>query len=483
MNYNSKLLKICLAASLCFGITACNDSANDDPVLCNNNGIKDDIEACDGSDFGGISCADFLGTGATGSLSCSSNCTIITTGCHTPADSCNNNGVKDAVEACDGSDFGGKSCADILGAGATGSLLCSSSCEIITTGCTQTPADSCNNNGIKEGNEACDGSDFGSATCATVIGKPATGDLSCEQCKIVSTGCSVSESDICGDGEITGSEQCEPGKDITASCADILNKTNATGTPSCDTTTCQYITTGCTIPVAEGDSCNTATDKKMVCDATDPDTVLGCGSNGLWTAVKCSTTAGPGTQCADLGAATGASCYTPCGETGITEPFCSTMDYNGTTVYLSVKYTCTAATNGSGKYFITDLSNKENYDVCMSECIVATGLCKPADYKPCTASDAYNDGKTYEAYCKEKYGNDTLCAVATGMTGPQCGAPCNNVGDKGYSCYSMGSFNYAFDTVCTQLEGGTKMMISDNQNFNQCPGACLENTGCVDDLS
>lgn len=55
-------------------------------TLCGN-GVKDPGEECDLNDFGSLtSCEDLLGTGATGILSCTNNCTIDTSKC-TPAQS------------------------------------------------------------------------------------------------------------------------------------------------------------------------------------------------------------------------------------------------------------------------------------------------------------------------------------------------------------------------------------------------------------
>jgi len=48
------------------------------PGVCGN-GIKEIGEACDGSDFGGLTCLNFGFSG--GNLSCNSNCTINTSGC------------------------------------------------------------------------------------------------------------------------------------------------------------------------------------------------------------------------------------------------------------------------------------------------------------------------------------------------------------------------------------------------------------------
>jgi hypothetical protein len=66
------------------------------------------------------------------------------------------NGIQEGNEECDGADFGGTAC-ESLGYG-HGALLCDDTCQIVSTGCTTPPT--CGN-GVREGAEACDGEDFG----------------------------------------------------------------------------------------------------------------------------------------------------------------------------------------------------------------------------------------------------------------------------------------------------------------------------------
>lgn len=71
-------------------------------------------------------------------------------------DACANgcgNGVREGDEQCDGSDFGGASCPS------EGTLSCNSDCTIDNSGCFEC------GNGIREATEQCDGTDLGGAVC------------------------------------------------------------------------------------------------------------------------------------------------------------------------------------------------------------------------------------------------------------------------------------------------------------------------------
>gem|GEM_PF-5170227 len=83
------------------------------------------------------------------------------------------------VERCDGGDFGGQTCAG-LGTGFTGgSLGCSSSCTLNTDGCTPRCG-----NGIVEQGEACDGT---APTCGSLGFE--SGSATCSNCQLDDSGC------------------------------------------------------------------------------------------------------------------------------------------------------------------------------------------------------------------------------------------------------------------------------------------------------
>lgn len=108
--------------------------------------------------------------------------------------------------------------------------------------------------GIIGPTEACDGTEFGDASCATQGFM--SGELVCSgDCSGFSTeGCYV-----CGDGEIQGGEQCDTVLDDDITCE---SEGFTEGEISCDFATCQFDTSGCSLcgnGVVEGnESCDSA---------------------------------------------------------------------------------------------------------------------------------------------------------------------------------------------------------------------------------
>ncbi len=93
----------------------------------------------------------------------------------------------------------------------------------------------------------------GDVACQTVYGKEYAvtchdGAISSAEmcvddkvCDVPSNGCT--ERDVCGNGTIGAGEDCEEGLDISATCADLTEDANATGTVSC--ASCQYDISAC----------------------------------------------------------------------------------------------------------------------------------------------------------------------------------------------------------------------------------------------
>jgi|GEM_PF-379094 len=105
-------------------------------IMVCGDGVKDQDEACDKGnpsmgippDFGGLHCTSFGYTG--GDLSCSDDCQTISTGmCSTCL-----NGIKEGREQCDGSDFGTSTCRTTTGLN-SGYLMCTSACIIDPAHC------------------------------------------------------------------------------------------------------------------------------------------------------------------------------------------------------------------------------------------------------------------------------------------------------------------------------------------------------------
>lgn len=191
-------------------------------------GVKSASEACDGTDFGGETCATFLARpDAGGALACAppsagtSGCTIDATGCAYCGDAqCNNNegcgegaqkceadcgvcpgcnnGQLDPGEPCDGANLNGATCASATAHGeAQGNLKCNGSCGFDASECVFC------GDGVKNNGEQCDGGDLGGATCAALTGHPeANGGVSCAGC-VYQTSCV-----FCGDGGCNNGEQC-----------------------------------------------------------------------------------------------------------------------------------------------------------------------------------------------------------------------------------------------------------------------------------
>lgn len=157
------------------------------------NGTREGTELCDGGQFasGRTSCSDygFLN----GDLGCRDDCTPDFSQCNPVV--CGD-GQLQGEETCDGTNFGGATCRSLGYAG--GTLSCTNSCGTIdTSGCFGTLA---YDNGALDAKEWCDGPDgpflYGSNSCAAFgMGE---GDLGCgpdgvdfSQCRIWRNGASV----------------------------------------------------------------------------------------------------------------------------------------------------------------------------------------------------------------------------------------------------------------------------------------------------
>jgi cysteine-rich repeat protein len=180
------------------GTLGCDASCTFDISGCHNcgNGTIQGTEQCDGGDLGGVNCASLGYTG--GTLACQAGCTFDTTGCYNSA--CGD-GIVQGSEACDD------------GNGASGDG-CSSSCTVESGwSCSGNPS-VCNpvcGDGQIVGGEECDGANLNGETCITqgFTG----GTLSCSaSCTISTSGCT---STTCGNGTIDTNEECDDGNTTT----------------------------------------------------------------------------------------------------------------------------------------------------------------------------------------------------------------------------------------------------------------------------
>ena len=183
----------CALLGFAGGALQCSTECQFDTMFCDlcGNGVVDEDELCDGTEFEGAqTCAD-VGLGAPDEpLGCTHECTHDFSMCSACGD-----GTLTPPEECDSDDVGGATC-ESLGQG-VGEVACTGGCTLDTSGCALC------NNGVREGPEACDGADLGDATCVGQGLGP--GPLGCtDECTLDVSGCSV-----CGDGQATQGEQCD----------------------------------------------------------------------------------------------------------------------------------------------------------------------------------------------------------------------------------------------------------------------------------
>ena len=242
----------CAASCYAFDTSKCSK-----PATCGN-GVIDQDEVCDATAFAGRTCESEVGYKSTGTLKCATNCaSIITTGC-SPAQTCGN-GKLDADEVCDGTLLNNATCASLVGNGSTGTPRCNPTCTGYEKGsCTE--ATKCGNGKLDDG-EVCDGSALNNATCASIVGFGSVGSLLCNStCSdYITTGCSPKN--LCGNGKIDSSEECDTKTFNGATCASVVGK-GSTGDLSCDNN-CKIVSSACTA----ADGCgNNRLDSSEPCD-------------------------------------------------------------------------------------------------------------------------------------------------------------------------------------------------------------------------
>lgn len=130
--------------------------------FCGDGALNRAGEACDGGVPSGLTCGGF-GLGS-GTLACSSQCTLDTSGCSEPP-KCGDNLRNQLSEICDGTDLAAQTC-KALGF-STGDLLCAADCLTFnTSGCNA--AVSCGDGLVNQPSESCDLSDFNGSTCESL---------------------------------------------------------------------------------------------------------------------------------------------------------------------------------------------------------------------------------------------------------------------------------------------------------------------------
>ena len=130
--------------------------------FCGDGLVNQPAEACDGTVPAGLTCQG-VGLGA-GTLACSAQCTLDTTGC-SAAPVCGDNLRNQSFEVCDGTDLAAATCQSL--GFATGTLACAGDCLTFNvSGCVA--AATCGDGVANQPSESCDLSDLRGATCTSL---------------------------------------------------------------------------------------------------------------------------------------------------------------------------------------------------------------------------------------------------------------------------------------------------------------------------
>ena len=295
---NRKFWVLGFLASACFfGCSEGDDKGLLPSTGCNNNGVLDAGEICDGTLFatGKRVCPDgkVLADGKTvESITCSDKCMLVTEGVcvdPAPAATCGNKELDDG-EACDGDKFadGKRVCPEgkVLADGKTvESITCSNTCTVVTEGVCVDPASSaaCGNGHLDEDKgEVCDGDKFatGKRVCpdgkVLADGKTVENITCSDTCTVVTEGVCVDSApdptNKCNGLSVDTGEDCDgdkfaPGKRVCP-VGSILAEGKTLADIKCSKT-CTVVTEGVCIEPEPAATCGNEKldeDKGEVCD-------------------------------------------------------------------------------------------------------------------------------------------------------------------------------------------------------------------------
>ena len=293
---------------------------------CGNN-TRDTGEACDGTDVGSLTCADF-GYNSTGTVECAANCKDFQLSECTVDQSLCGNGTLDAGEVCDP---GGTDTAAVLDVSTCDQLGFSNNAEVAcNSDCTGYDLSACTGlgcgNGVAEPGELCDGTDFANPAqrrCDT-FGLAEGFTLCTADCQLDFSSCAGVSGDLCEELGWYGDEYCDPcealGGEPDPDCGDTACAADGT----CDSyelfegvTSCPLIT-GSEDPDCAPETCGNGTlDEGEQCDSSGSETVFVGGAQ------SCSDQGyGSGDiACTDLCTISYSGCAPPsCGDGDITGP-------------------------------------------------------------------------------------------------------------------------------------------------------------------
>ena len=295
---NRKFWVLGFLASACFfGCSEGDDKGLLPSTGCNNNGVLDAGEICDGTLFatGKRVCPDgkVLADGKTvESITCSDKCMLVTEGVcvdPAPAATCGNKELDDG-EVCDGDKFadGKRVCPDgkVLADGKTvENITCSNTCTVVTEGVCVDPASSaaCGNEHLDEDKgEVCDGDKFATGKRVCPEGKvlaegKTVEDITCSNtCTVVTEGVCVDSvpdpTNKCNGLSVDTGEDCDgdnfaPGKRVCP-VGSILADGKTLADIKCSKT-CTVVTEGVCIEPEPAETCGNEKldeDKGEVCD-------------------------------------------------------------------------------------------------------------------------------------------------------------------------------------------------------------------------
>lgn len=141
----------CVSRTGLDGVLTCSDACTFDESDCTEtlcgNGALDEGEQCDGAVSSDLDCEEVTGVlGQIGTLACTSDCTLDTSGCTTCG-----NGVIDGAEPCDGTVPSWLGCEGATKIACSfGPLTCTSDCQLDTSACT-----TCSDGELCEEDSAC----------------------------------------------------------------------------------------------------------------------------------------------------------------------------------------------------------------------------------------------------------------------------------------------------------------------------------------
>jgi hypothetical protein len=343
--------------------------------------------------------------------------------------------IKEGPEACDGTDFGLATCSSVVGITAAGTLQCTDECTMDTSKCAYCGDD------VIEAGEQCDGATFGAATCETAtLTKGATGTLSCTPtCQLDLVNCT-----FCGNSIREAAESCD-GSDLNgATCATVLMKP-ATGALGC-AKDCSFDTAGCAYcgdgVINGSEQCEGAKVNGLTCA-----TVVGAGSVG---ALKCTASCG-----FDI---SGCTAPTGCGD-GIRNGTdqCDGNDLGGQTCALAL-----------GKVGATGPLS------CTKVCTLDTSPCRYCGDGSINGTEVCDGAQLGNKDCASATGNASAQGTLT------CAADCASLDTSG--CYFCGDGTKNGSEKCDAGDTG-EATCSSALNVTGASGALGCTASCVFDTS